>query len=365
VRIVLSPFDDLPIHQIAEPIALVGTSDRNFYDRYYFNLFKRGDGLFVTAGLGQYPNLGVADAFVAATHGGHQYVVRASRELEADRSDATVGPIAVDVLEGLKHLRLRVDGDGPVRLDVTWTGVVPAFQEARHTNRRGLRLTTDTCRFAQTGVWQGRLEIGDERFDVTPELWWGGRDRSWGVRPVGEPEPPGRPRSEGGFLWLYGTMQFDGFTILFIVQEDASGRRSLEQAVRIWPESTGHPPQPFEDLVHDLSFAPGTRRVEHATLTFRRPGDEVTVDVQPVGASYLSLGTGYGTEPDWRHGMYQGPLVVQNLTYDLRDEDVIARTYGLTDALARYEVEGATGYGLFEYAVLGRNERYGFRGRRG
>ena len=34
----LSPLDDYPIHQIAEPIRHVGTSDRNFYDRYYFNL---------------------------------------------------------------------------------------------------------------------------------------------------------------------------------------------------------------------------------------------------------------------------------------------------------------------------------------
>ncbi len=361
----LSPFDDLPIHQIAEPISLVATSDRNFYDRYYFNLFKRGEALFVTAGLGQYPNLGVADGFVAATHGGHQYVVRASRELDNDRSDTAVGPIAVEVLEGLKRLRLRVDGDGPVRLDATWTGVVPAFQEARHTNRRGPRLTTDTCRFAQTGVWEGRLEIGDETFELTPDVWWGGRDRSWGVRPVGEPEPPGRPRSEGGFLWLYGTMQFDAFTILFIVQEDAEGGRSLEQAVRLWPDGSDRAPRPLGQLTHDLTFAPGTRRVDHATLTFAgATGEALIVDVAPVGASYLSLGTGYGTEPDWRHGMYQGPLVVQNLTYDLSDEDVVARTYGLTDGLARYEAEGATGYGLFEYAVLGRNERYAFGGRR-
>ena len=95
----LSPFDDYPVHQIAEPIRHVGTSDRNFYDRYYFNLHGSSDELFAVIGMGQYPNLGVTDAFVAITRGGTQHVLRASRELGADRSDTTVGPIGVQVLE--------------------------------------------------------------------------------------------------------------------------------------------------------------------------------------------------------------------------------------------------------------------------
>jgi len=75
----LSPLDDFPAHQIAEPVRIVGTSDRNFYDRYYFNLHHCSADLFLTAGLGQYPNLGVMDAFVAVTRGSIQRVVRASR----------------------------------------------------------------------------------------------------------------------------------------------------------------------------------------------------------------------------------------------------------------------------------------------
>ena len=40
----LSPLDDYPVHQIAETIRHVGTSDRNFYDRYYFNCHAGVDG---------------------------------------------------------------------------------------------------------------------------------------------------------------------------------------------------------------------------------------------------------------------------------------------------------------------------------
>jgi hypothetical protein len=363
----LSPFDDLPIHQIAEPIAYVGTSDRNFYDRYYFNLFERSGSVMLTAGLGVYPNLGVADAFVAATRGDHQHVLRASRELTTDRSETAVGPISIDVLEGLQRLRLRAeDPDGPVELDVTWEAGIPAFLEARHVNRRAARITTDTARFAQTGSWHGTLRIDGERFDVAPPTWSGGRDRSWGVRPVGEPEPPGRRDSggPGGFLWIYSTMQFDDSTILCILQEDRTGRRSLEQAVRIWPAATAREPEPLGQIAHELEFLPGSRRVAAARLRFRPlDGSEIVVDVQPLATSFLSLGTGYGTEPDWRHGMHQGPLAVQHRSFDLSDPDVVTGGYGLMDDLGRFELDGAVGHGLFENAVLGPNDRYGFSAR--
>ena len=54
------------------------TSDRNFYDRYYFNLHPSGGEYFAIFGLGQYPNLGTTDAYCAVTRGDDHYVVRAS-----------------------------------------------------------------------------------------------------------------------------------------------------------------------------------------------------------------------------------------------------------------------------------------------
>jgi hypothetical protein len=75
----LSPLDDLPIHQVAQPIRQPGTSDRNFYDRYYFNCHPCSDELFLIIGQGQYPNLGVQDAFALVRRGDEHRVVRASR----------------------------------------------------------------------------------------------------------------------------------------------------------------------------------------------------------------------------------------------------------------------------------------------
>ncbi|MGH9275761.1 MAG: hypothetical protein ACRDZU_14025, partial [Acidimicrobiales bacterium] len=87
----LSPADDLPIHQVAQPIRQPATSDRNFYDRYYFNCHPCSDELFLIMGMGQYPNLGVTDAFALVRRGDEHRVVRASRELGLDRMDTSVG----------------------------------------------------------------------------------------------------------------------------------------------------------------------------------------------------------------------------------------------------------------------------------
>ena len=91
----LGPFDEFLAHQTSETFDHVGTSDRNFYDRYYFNMHSSSDELFVITGLGQYPNLGVTDAFITVSIGTEQHTVRASRELGVDRMDTSVGPLSV------------------------------------------------------------------------------------------------------------------------------------------------------------------------------------------------------------------------------------------------------------------------------
>ena len=223
------------MHQIADTIRHVGTSDRNFYDRYYFNLHGSSDELFMVMGLGQYPNLAVQDAFACVRRGGLQHVVRASREL-GDRMDTSVGPFRVEVIEPCQGAFVcdpsaytRSDADsGDLRSPATstWEGAIPAFEEPRQYVRKYGRVLFDTMRFAQTGCWTGTLEVAGETFDVTPDRWWGTRDRSWGVRPHGEPEHPGIRQGEGQMsgMWNYSPMQFDDHSILYMLNETGERR---------------------------------------------------------------------------------------------------------------------------------------------
>ena len=361
----LSPLDDYPIHQIAEPVRRVGTSDRNFYDRYYFNMHGCGDELFLVAGMGQYPNLSVQDAFVLVVKDGIHRVVRGSRVLGSDRMDLSVGPIRIEVIEGLKRLRLAVEPNPHgVAADLTWNGAVPAHLEPPHRHRQFERLIFDTQRLWQTGCWEGWLEVAGERVEIGPDRWWGTRDRSWGVRPVGEPEPPGVRASDPnhGMFWSYAPMQFADHSIMYICQESPTGERVLEEAVRVWVDPEREP-EPLGRPEFDFELAPGTREVRRATLHLREPdGSPLDVEVEPLMKCHVTSGTGYGFDADWRHGMYQGKLVVQGVELDYADPEDQKRLMAFIDTVARFRAKDQVGYGLFEYFIFGPNRRFGFQG---
>lgn len=224
----VSSWDDYPVHQTSEFVRHAATSDRNFYDRYYFNLHPSNGDYFAIFGLGQYPNLGVTDAFCAVTRGDAHHVVRASRPLD-DRADLSVGPVRVEVIEPLRKLRVTVEHNRPddsqIAMDVTWTGSIAVFEEPRHYLRTRGTVIFDTQRFAQTGRWAGTLSIAGEDFTVDPDRCGGVRDRSWGVRPVGESQPDGirKTISVMAGMWNYMPCDFGDHSLMYICHEEPDG----------------------------------------------------------------------------------------------------------------------------------------------
>ena len=362
----LSPYDDYPIHQTAEVLRHPATSDRNFYDRYYFMLHDSTGDLMMIMGLGQYPNLSVQDAFGLVRRATMHRVVRASRELGADRMDTSVGPFRIEVLEGLQRVRFVLEpNEHGLAFDVTFTAAAPAVLEPRHFIRQYERAVFDTQRFAQTGFWAGSITIDDEVVDVSGPSWRGTRDRSWGVRPVGEPEPAGvTVTGRAGpaiCMWNYDPMQFDDYSIIYILEENPDGSRDIEGATRVWNDAS----KGVEDLgrpEHEHEFVSGTRQLARSKLSFpHAPGGPLDIEVTPLMNTHIGAATGYAPEPDWKHGMYQGDLVVQGVDLDTeRDAD---RFWGIVDSAARFETStGDVGYGLHEYMFLGPFPKYGLTG---
>jgi len=352
----VTALDDFPVHQSSDWIAHVATSDRNFYDRYYFNLLDTEGRFMVVMGLGQYPNLGTTDAFATVRVGEKQHVVRASKPL-VDRSDISVGPLRVEVIEPLKRLRFVVEpNEHNVALDLTWEGFGPAIPEPNQFIRNGTRVTFDTQRLAQMGSWSGTLTVAGETFDVKPETTWGSRDRSWGVRPIGEREPEGiyRDTFKPGGMWSYFPMRFEDHCIFYICSEGADGSRSLEQAERVWLDGRV---EQLGRTEHAHEFEPGIRLLTGSTISF--PDSGIDIRCTPLLANFLAVGTGYGLEPDWRHGMYQGPdLVVQGITYEVPEIRQLG-AYAVVDHAARFEYDGHVGYGLYEHSFSGAMPKYG------
>ncbi|MGN2636940.1 hypothetical protein ACTD5D_12250 [Nocardia takedensis] len=354
-----TPLDEYAIHQTPLSFARVTSSDRNFYDRSYFNASDRGDTFLVT-GFGVYPNLGVTDAFACVRRGDIQRTVRFSDALAERGLDMKVGGYRIEVVEALHRIRVICEHDD-LGFDLTWTGAFPAVQEQPHLILNGNRPIIEASRFAQVGSWAGALHVDGDDIAVDPAVWTGSRDRSWGIRPVGETEPAGRAASEpsGGFWWLYVPLRFDDFAIVVIVQEQPDGTRTLNDAVRVWPD--GRVEQLGWPRVH-IDYRSGTRVPTAARLDLTAlDGTPVTVEITTGTGVPLHIGCGYGGDPDWQHGQWKGRDWTSTSRYDLTDPAVAARIpYGVTDFVAHARCGEAEGWGLFEHASLGRHDPTGF-----
>jgi hypothetical protein len=364
----ISPMDEYLAHQTSDTFDHVHTSDRNFYDRHYFNCHASSDELFLITGMGQYPNLGVTDAFVCVSHGTQQYTVRASRELGADRLDTSVGPFDVEVVEGLRTLRLRcAPNEWGLSFDLTWNGSVPALEEPRTFQRKHGRVTSDVTRYAQVGTWEGSLEVAGQTYEVTPDRWKGARDRSWGVRPVGEPEHPGiRAKDfasgEFGFYHNWMPMQFDDFMLKVQLDEEHDGTRVLEEAVKVWNFGIERPEEQMGRPEIDVKYRSGTRELDSAVIRLVKPdGSEVRVTSTPQRTLYLFAGSGYRTDEDWGHGTYRGPLAVQGLVHDMSTPEKRRAYAGLNETLSSFELDtGETCYAMHENLCMGVYRPHGF-----
>jgi hypothetical protein len=157
-------------------------------------------------------------------------------------------------------------------------------------------------------------------------------------------------------MWNYFPMQFDDHAIMYICHERDDGQRPLVQGERVWAD----PSRPMEDLgrsEHEHHLVPGTRVIDRAIVRFPEAGIEIAC--APLLANYVSVGTGYGIDADWRHGMYHGPdELVQGLVLPVEEIKGLAQ-YGIVDHVARFTYGDVVGYGLLEHGFFGPYRHYG------
>jgi len=362
------PLDEYPVHQVPLSMAYVATSDRNAYDRCYVNAHDCTGNLFLVSGLGVYPNLGVTDAFITVMRSGCQSTLQLSDALEGDRMSPSqrVGPYHIEVVEPLRRIRLVCEpGELGIGLDLLWTGSFPAIDEPLHTIRAGGRIILDGARFAQVGTCDGVVHLDGEDFRLESGSSIGTRDRSWGIRPVGESEPAGRSAAEPatgfGFWWTYVPLRFDDFALVVIAQEDGDGTRTTAEAVRVWPAEARRPPEQLGWADIDIHYRSGTRLPEGATITMRKGGSPTIVSIETLGYVLLSAGPGYNGDPGWSHGRWSGRGWSARVDADLSDPALAGQmAFGVIDHVARATCDGSVGYGLFEHASFGRHAPSGF-----
>lgn len=93
-------------------------------------------------------------------------------------------------------------------------------------------------------------------------------------------------------------------------------------------------------------------------------GESTSARCEPKVANFIGFGTGYGLEQDWRHGMWQGDEEVEAVRNKVSELDPTMKMFCPIDHYATFTYTDGdavvTGDGLFEFAVIGPHDQYGF-----
>ncbi|MED6341950.1 MAG: hypothetical protein VYC16_06450 [Pseudomonadota bacterium] len=356
----LSKADDFPIHQNPEPIAYAGVS-RNFYDRYFFNGYHLEEDIFFALGMGIYPQLDVMDAGFSLIIEGVQHNLLCSRVLNHERMDTQVGDIAVEVIKPLECLRIVIDSPtNDLSADLLFTGRAPAQEEPRFTRRIGTQTVMDYTRLTQNGNWQGWIEFRGRKITVTPELWLGTRDRSWGIRPVGAADTQPNPHAPAinQFYWLWAPINWPDAVSLYHLNDDAEGKPWNTAGVFV--PLTGDA-ESMRKVSSQLAFIPGTRHAQSARITLQRfAGGVAEITMRPRFHWYMK-GVGYG-HPEYGHGRYHGGPAQLFEEYTLAEVDDAMNLH--IQAICDVSMEGdfgtRQGKGVLEQLILGPHAPSGF-----
>jgi hypothetical protein len=358
----LTKADDFPVHQLPEPIATSGT-DRNFYDRYFFNGYTMDGSVFFAAALGVYPHLNVMDASFSVIDNGVQHNLRASRLLKSERMDTQVGPIAIEVVEPLKTLRLRVsDNEHRISADVTFSARAHAVEEPRFTYRQGPRTMMDYTRLTQNGSYSGFVSVKGKRIAIDERVV-GTRDRSWGVRPIGLADPQGlAPPRAPQFYWLWAPLNFSDRFMLYHNNAEASGKPWNTASV-IGALGDAEPVH-MASCSSKITYKSGTRHAKSAVIETVDPdGGKWRAELTPKYNFYMS-GIGY-MHPEWGHGHYKGENALGYDTYDLATANENDPRFWHVQAICSAKLSGPDGEregaGVLEQLVIGAHAPSGFK----
>ncbi len=354
----LTKGDEYPLHQTPEPMAWSG-SDRNFYDRYFFNGYSADGSIFFAAAMGIYPQLDIMDASFCLLIDGIQHNIRASRRMGSERLDMAVGPIRIEILEPLEKLRIVVAAnDSPITADITLTVRHAPIEEPRFIRRNGPRMFMDYTRLTQNVGWSGTISRDGIDHALTPETHRGTRDRSWGIRPVGAPESQPPPMGDlPQFYWLWTPSNFDRHAVFFHTNDDGDGEGWNRRAV---VDAIGGEVREFDAASYDVRYRMGTRRIDGLTVQL---ADDASLSFEPLGVDFYMSGLGY-MHPDWGHGRDHGDLEVGYDTIETQAVSGQDQLYVHIQALSKATLvlggETHIGAGTVEQLFIGPHSPSGF-----
>lgn len=353
----LTAQDDLIGHQLPTTFDHVGNSDPSWMERLWYTGHPKSGEMIFDIGLGYHPNRNVMDAFAGVTIGTVQYNFRASRRLRPNPLETTVGPLKIEVLEGLKRHRLTLAAnDSGLSFDIEFLGTMNAHEEEPHFRRRNGRVTEHMARGQQLGAYRGWLEVAGKRYEITPDDWLGQRDHSWGIRAEMRSDETAPPLTfYPPFFYAWTTVQFKDRGLHVFFKERAPGEFIYVSGEEVFPlGSRSDRTKRMASVSHEVEWAndPHGQYVDSASFDVTLDdGSHRVLEIRTLPARYYLKGGLYGGLNGWFHGDDKGKLHVEHERWDLEDPAIRRLVRTLCDHVIEVRVGDEVGYGIIEYGV--------------
>ena len=366
----LTPQDDLIGHQTTTTFDHVASSDPAWMERLWYTGHPipggptpAGEAIF-DIGLGYHPNRNVMDVFAGIARSGEQIDFRASRHVRPDPLETTVGPLSIAVVEGLRHHRLALAPNASgLTFELDYHASMNPHEEEPHFRRRKGRVTEDMARVQQLGRYNGWIALDDERWEVTPETWWGQRDHSWGIRAEMRSDETAPPLTfYPPFLFLWITVQFPDYGLQLFLKERAPGDTIYITGEEVRPVGTRtHQVRRLAAMTHEIDWAddPLGQTVQSAWLepVFSDSSRRV-LEITTCPARYFLKGGLYGGLDGWFHGDVRGKLLTDHQRWKLSDPAARRTLRTLSDHVIEVRDGDNVGWGIMEYGVGQGYDRY-------
>jgi len=382
----LTRLDEFPRHQIGTTFDMVADGSPHWSDGFYFTTGDPDGRSAWFMGLRLHANNDVLDAFVCVSRGeagsargGRQHNMRWSRRLRPEIDDIRCGPLSVDIIEGLRVLRVRCDpnehGHG---CDLLWEGWCPPYNEDHVQVILNGRLHSDRSNYLQCCTVSGWFEVAGARVEV--DTWTGVRDHSWGIgNNTGGPrsvaiapllEPPAPP---GLRQWC--VFRLADRAVYWQFHHPGSGAYTKFESQCMFPYGDDREPFAYTAVDHDIRFVEvadgadgvvAVPRLAEGVVRLTRPDGVVErYAIEPISYPVYLQGGGYfaGFDDGLGRGVYRGDLHDEAETWDIDRTIAIDAPHGVDLNRAHYaEAWGRctnlddpadTGTGHLECVVLG------------
>jgi hypothetical protein len=303
---------------------------------------------------------------------GVQHSFHASRRIADNPIDSSAGPLRIEVVKPMRIVRVVIEpNDTEVECHLTFHAKAPPLQEPKNVMYDGNRLIMDAQRFTQYGSWEGFFSIKGRRFEVERRQVLGTRDKSWGMRPVGEYEEgaPSRLTTDPAVYWIWSPIHFDGFCTHFLTREMPDGHpqersASIVKTVGDDEEVPDAALEADEEVMssarHEIRWVSGTRWPKNAELHFEsRAGTQYDIELEPL-LRFQMMGIGY-QHPEWGHAVWRDELDTGYESWKLDEVEPDEYCTIHVHNLVRAKMGGRQGIGILETLVFGRHLPSGFQ----